>query len=266
MTESWLFPSHLSGDQLLQNRGLFWGENPFTCFLLKDGQPRFFEDHWQRISSSASYCFEGKFKADQFRQFILSKLNAVAGLNGLYYCRITFFETFEGELACHFLVKEFEQAETARLRVELSQKIKYGDYPNFVKLGRHSEFLHECKARECDDIIYLDPSGLLLESGRANIFWKSGKTVFTPSLIPGVLEGVTRKHLIKCLIQNKIEVVEGSFELSALQAADEVWLTNSLKGLHQVGQFGEHVYLEQDSIFNNVQRYFEDYCEGLLER
>jgi para-aminobenzoate synthetase/4-amino-4-deoxychorismate lyase len=73
--------------------------------------------------------------------------------------------------------------------------------------------------------------GTVLEGSRANIFIVRGRTVSTPPLDGEILPGVARCGLLEVADEYGIEVVEESFDLDALISADEVFLTNSLRGI-----------------------------------
>jgi para-aminobenzoate synthetase/4-amino-4-deoxychorismate lyase len=76
--------------------------------------------------------------------------------------------------------------------------------------------------------------GTVLEGSRANIFIVRGRTVTTPPLDGEILPGVARAGLLEVAAEYGIEVAEESFDLDALLSADEVFLTNSLRGIEPV--------------------------------
>lgn len=74
-----------------------------------------------------------------------------------------------------------------------------------------------------DDALFLS-EGVLLETATANIWWWRGGELYTPAPGPGVLPGVTRG-----LLEELEDVVEGSYGLEALLAADEAFTTSSIR-------------------------------------
>jgi para-aminobenzoate synthetase/4-amino-4-deoxychorismate lyase len=73
-----------------------------------------------------------------------------------------------------------------------------------------------------------------LEADRANVFAVRKGTVFTPPLDGRILPGVTRATVIELARAEGIEVFEGPIALADLQEADEVFLTNSIRGVELV--------------------------------
>ncbi len=77
-----------------------------------------------------------------------------------------------------------------------------------------------------DDALLVSADGIVLEAPTANVWWRSGERLFTPTLGLPILAGVTRAVVQELARQ---EVVEGVFPLEELLAADEVFLTASVR-------------------------------------
>lgn len=74
----------------------------------------------------------------------------------------------------------------------------------------------------------------VLEADRANVFAVHTGAVFTPPLDGRILPGVTRGTVIALARKEEIEVIEGPLDLEQLTASDEVFLTNSIRGIEAV--------------------------------
>jgi para-aminobenzoate synthetase/4-amino-4-deoxychorismate lyase len=77
-------------------------------------------------------------------------------------------------------------------------------------------------------------SGEVLEAGWANVFAVRGGTLFTPPLDGRILPGVTRATVGELARREGLEVVETSLTLDQLCAAEEAFLTNSIRGIESV--------------------------------
>lgn len=75
----------------------------------------------------------------------------------------------------------------------------------------------------------------VLEADRANVFAVRRGAVFTPPLDGRILPGVTRATTIELARAGGIEVVEGGLPLEELGSAEEIFLTNSIRGIEPVG-------------------------------
>lgn len=75
----------------------------------------------------------------------------------------------------------------------------------------------------------------VLEADRANVFAVRRGTVFTPPLDGRILPGVTRATTIELARAEGVEVVESALNLEELRQSEEVFLTNSIRGIELVG-------------------------------
>jgi branched-subunit amino acid aminotransferase/4-amino-4-deoxychorismate lyase len=81
-------------------------------------------------------------------------------------------------------------------------------------------------AAGADDALLVAHDGTVLEAPTANVWWREGERLLTPSLDLPILAGVTRALLLELADQ---ETVEGVFPLGRLLDADEVFLCASIR-------------------------------------
>ncbi|MBL0482130.1 aminodeoxychorismate lyase [Aeromonas veronii] len=89
----------------------------------------------------------------------------------------------------------------------------------------------ELVSRNAVEGIVLNSRGFLVEGVSANLFWRRGKTVFTPDLARGGVDGIMRRQVMAMLKQMSIELRVVEAPLESLWQAEEVWLTNTLMGV-----------------------------------
>jgi 4-amino-4-deoxychorismate lyase len=92
----------------------------------------------------------------------------------------------------------------------------------------------EARARGGDDAVFVSEDDLVLEGPVTNVWWRHGRTLFTPSLDLGILAGVTRDTLLELAPAKGYEVREGRFPLSELRASDEAFTSSSVRELMPV--------------------------------
>ncbi|KHE12847.1 4-amino-4-deoxychorismate lyase, partial [Aeromonas hydrophila] len=100
----------------------------------------------------------------------------------------------------------------------------------------------ELAARSGVEGIVLNSRGFLVEGVSANLFWRRGRTVFTPDLTHCGIDGIMRRHVMAMLKQMSIELRVVEAPLESLWQAEEVWLTNTLMGIVPVTGIGETQY------------------------
>ena len=77
-----------------------------------------------------------------------------------------------------------------------------------------------------DDALLVGDDGTVLEAPTANVWWREGDQLLTPSLDLPILAGVTRGLLLELA---EPETVEGVFPLARLLEADEVFICSSIR-------------------------------------
>jgi branched-chain amino acid aminotransferase len=91
--------------------------------------------------------------------------------------------------------------------------------------------------RGAGEAIFLNTAGRLCEGTGTNIFAVLGDTVVTPPLSSGALAGITRE-----LILEWWDVEERDLTLAEAQAADEVFITSSLRNVQSVDRWDGTVF------------------------
>jgi 4-amino-4-deoxychorismate lyase len=92
----------------------------------------------------------------------------------------------------------------------------------------------EARARGADDAVLVGLGGELLEAPTANLWWRIGDTLHTPSLDLGILAGITRAVLCDLAPGLNLKVLDGVFTAEALAAADEAFLSSSTREIMPV--------------------------------
>ena len=83
--------------------------------------------------------------------------------------------------------------------------------------------------RDADDALLVAADGTVLEAPTANVWWREHDRLLTPTLELPILAGVTRAALLELAPAAGYTVEEGSFPLARLLAAEEVFLSSSIR-------------------------------------
>ncbi|USG66005.1 aminodeoxychorismate lyase [Brevibacillus ruminantium] len=103
--------------------------------------------------------------------------------------------------------------------------------------------------------VFLTHDGHLAEGIVSNLFWIRDGQLCTPSTQTGILDGITRRHVLKLAAHLGIPVQEGFFPADALKLADEVFVTNSIQEIVPVAGVDEMDLLETDGRFTRALRF-----------
>jgi branched-chain amino acid aminotransferase len=107
--------------------------------------------------------------------------------------------------------------------LSLDPALKTGNYLNNILA------LREAVDAGADDAILLDLSGRVTEATTSNVFFVQRGVVVTPPLQLGMLEGVTRAVVIEVARGEGLMVREEPHGPEALAAADEVFVSSTLR-------------------------------------
>lgn len=107
-----------------------------------------------------------------------------------------------------------------------------------------------------DEALVLDSEGWVTECCAANLFWRKGKSVFTPRLDQAGVDGLMRRHIIGLLNQSAWQLSEINAPASALEEADEVFICNALMPLVPVRSIDGHAYASRE-----LYNYLISHCE-----
>ncbi|MBL9106231.1 MAG: aminotransferase class IV [Myxococcales bacterium] len=106
----------------------------------------------------------------------------------------------------------------------LDPALKTGNYLNSIQA------LRQAADGAAEDAILCNPQGHVAEGASSNVFMVQGGELLTPSLATGLLEGITRAIVLALARELGLAVREATILPDELRAADEVFLTSSIRG------------------------------------
>ena len=111
--------------------------------------------------------------------------------------------------------------------------LKVNNYLLYIMASRHAG------KNGFDDSMVLNTAGRLCEATSSNIFFISGKKIFTPALSEGCVAGVMRRHLTGLLPEWGYDVEETIIPKEMPEDMDEAFLTNAIRRIHPVASIGD---------------------------
>lgn len=238
----------------LLQRAAFYGDGLFETVRAFEGQVPFWPLHWERFSNGLKVLgFEvpSQWTADYFEKTIikLSPGNARVRLTvwrspgGLYLPTDNtpqFLVTAEplqsGSFEWLGAGLELCLCETVRLPVDSLSGIKSLNGARYVAAAR------EARAKGADDAIVLNTHGRVCEATGSNVIWLVGDIVFVPPHFDGQIKGTLSELLCTLLRKDGWEVREKPALVDDILGADELLLTNSIRGIRWVHKFEGKVF------------------------
>ncbi len=235
----------------VQNRSFRYGDGIFETIRCIEGQPLWLGYHLERLHRSAGILgitLPESLNNPQLHQSISLLLEKNGHIQGTRV-RLTFFRS-EGGLYTpennqgHYLI---ESQELNQHHYALNTKGLYLDvYPDEKKTAGFlssmkgtSAILYVMASRYArlhgwDDALILNEKGFVAEATSSNIFMVAENRLYTPATDQGGVEGVMKKVLMDIAAKNNLKVTECALTTNDLLKADEIFLSNTIKGIQWV--------------------------------
>jgi branched-subunit amino acid aminotransferase/4-amino-4-deoxychorismate lyase len=111
--------------------------------------------------------------------------------------------------------------------------------PNLAatRSARHSGF---------DEALLVTPHDVILEGPTFSVAWVRDGVLETPSLDLGILDSITRRHVLDLAVSAGIEIREGEFALDRLGSADEVMALSTIREVQPVSSVGKFRFTQTE--------------------
>ncbi len=216
----------------------FLREPPFALIETmrwENGSCPLLDRHLDRLGASAAY-FDFRWEEQRVRHEIEARGSQLSR-TGAWKLRCTLDRA--GELA--WSPPERIESQLMPLKVQVwPEPVRSGGRFLRHKTTRRALYdraFHQASAQGYADAVFLNERGMITEGAIHSIFARHGSRWRTPPLDAGVLPGVYRAHLLAAMPG----IEEASFSLDALLAADEVWLTNAVRGIRVLDAPGTQI-------------------------
>jgi branched-subunit amino acid aminotransferase/4-amino-4-deoxychorismate lyase len=94
----------------------------------------------------------------------------------------------------------------------------------------HADYLKRAHTMGADEMILTDKNGFVLEGTHTSLFWLKDGILQTPSLVLGILPGITRQRLLESA---PIRCEEGQYTVAEMLNAEAIYITNALIGIRR---------------------------------
>ena len=240
---------------LTRNRAFLYGDAVFETVKIMDSKVLFLEDHYFRLMSSMRVIrmeipmnFTMEYLEEQILTLAKSKNLAISSR-----ARITVYRNDGGyylpqDNTVSFLIS-VESLDTAFYSIDKKDYVVdlYTDFyiskqllssiktTNKIINITASIFANE---NGLDNCLLLNDSKNVIEALQGNLFMLKGNVLTTPPVSEGCLNGVMRKQILALArkIEN-LEVVEEVISPFDLQKADELFITNVIKGIQPITKY-----------------------------
>ena len=250
-----------SEDNLLtNNRGLLYGDSVFETVKILDGKILFAEDHYFRLMASMRIVrmeIPMNFTMEYFEAQILSLAKA-ENLEKSSRARVTIFRKEGGfylptdknisflisvsalENTVYSFEKDFYEVELYKDFIVTKHLLSTIKSSNRMINVTGSIFADE---NGYDNCLLINDDKNVIEALNGNLFMLMGNKLITPPISEGCLNGVMRKQVLALARKiESLEVMEEPISPFDLQKADELFVTNVIKGIQPVTKYRKKEY------------------------
>jgi branched-chain amino acid aminotransferase len=248
---------------LTNNRAFLYGDGVFETVKIINNKILFLEDHYFRLMASMRVVrmeIPMNFTMEYLEQQILM-LAENLGVATSARARITVYRNDGGYYlpktnSISFLINAtalentFYTIDSKEYEVDLykdfyvtKQLLSSIKTTNKILNTTASIYAHE---NGLDNCLLMNDSKNVIEALQGNIFMVQGNTLITPPVSEGCLNGVMRKQVLELAkkIEN-LEVLEAVVSPFELQKADELFLTNVIKGIQPITKYRKKGFANQ---------------------
>ena len=243
------------------NRGLAYGDSVFETIRVINGQVMFWEDHYFRLMASMRIMrmeipasFSPEFLEERIEELVEANdlKNSPARIRftvfrkeGGYYTpatrEIDYIITVSPLKNAFYLLNE----EDYEIELFKDHYITSGLLATIKSNNRAVNVLGSIYASENDykNCLLLNEKKSVVEALNGNLFVVKGKTIKTPPLTDGALNGITRKKLLEVLKElPEYTLEEASVSPFELQKADELFITNVVVGIQPITKYRKKIF------------------------
>ena len=244
-----------------ENRGFKYGDALFESVRFVAGTIFFWEDHYFRLMASMRI-LRMEIPMEFTLEFLESEIKRTVQKNGLedgpVRVRITVFRNDGGlynplSNNVSYLIEadamdaSFYLLNDGPYEVELF-KDYYVNKDMLSNLKTTNKILNVvasvfAKENGYNNCLLINNDKQVVEGINGNLFIVNGKTIKTPPLQDGCLNGIARKKVMDVIeASEELELAESSISPFELQKADEMFLTNSIQGIVAISKYRKKEY------------------------
>ncbi|MER3410326.1 MAG: 4-amino-4-deoxychorismate lyase [Thermoleophilia bacterium] len=225
------------------DEGFLRGRGVFETVRVYRGRPFRLDDHLARLSQSAERLGLRQPQKAELQDLVAQAVEAAGAGEAMLRVYLTPGREGSGTPLALALVAslppDLEQMRSRGLRLaSVALGVEPGTWPlggiKSTSYAVNMLALDEARRRGADDAVFLALGGILLEGPTTNVWWRRGRTLFTPALDLGILAGVTRAVVMEAASGLGYEVREGAFPLEELLSAEEAFTSSSVREIMPV--------------------------------
>ena len=250
------------------DRGFLFGDAIYEVIASYNNKPFKIEDHLDRLFINLK---DIKISINYSRQEVKNILESVIEKNDLSN-QIIYLQISRGHedirdhipgpspsptiFVCSFPLKNIPNAQMTAIKASLKKDFRWRK-SNIKSTSLLANVMYKIQASEENFFeIILQENGYITEGAVSNVFCVKNNEVKTPSLENNILPGITRSVIIDIVNKIGIKITESKISVEDFMNSDEIWITNTTKGILLVSEIDEVQVSNSDNVYSMVLKKF----------
>jgi branched-chain amino acid aminotransferase len=250
------------------NRAFLYGDLIFETMYAADDRILFFNDHIQRLKNGMQVLqyeipsffdlHPEQLESDILRLLFQNKIFGHARIrlnvfrkNGGYYTpetnEVNYLVTADSVAGSNYVLNKqglkTEIFKQIRKPINIFSPYKISNALLYTMSGIYN------KSNQIDESFILNETGNIIESTSSNVFIVNNDILISPPITEGCIDGVMRKNIILTAKKSGITIFERAILQEDLLNAEEIFLSNVIKGIRWVVAFKQRRYYKKMSEF-----------------
>ncbi|NNE56331.1 MAG: 4-amino-4-deoxychorismate lyase [Flavobacteriales bacterium] len=252
---------------IVENRAFHFGDGFFESIRVVNGRIVFFQNHYQRILDTCK-ALRIDIPPELTPDSLEEEINLLVSTNEIAQggrVRLTIFRKSTGYYLpqsnqMDYVIEAYpiednffklnEQGCTVDIYPDVRKDVNMFSMYKTLNCSLYIMASMYANERGIDDSLIQNNRGTIIEGTSTNLFLVSNGVLYTPSLDEGCIAGTMRMNIINIALENEIKVYECSLNPQNLLVADEIFLSNAIKGIEWISSY-------------RTKRYFNDMSKEL---
>ncbi len=250
-----------------QNRAFRYGDGLFESFRAFGQEIPFFKAHFNRLLSGMKL-LQMDMPITFTETFIFNEIQHLLRVNKFFKSAVIRFSVFRNDggkflpktNTVSYLIETTSSNESAYV---LNNKgLTIGVFSDFPKVATPFSWFKSANAQiyiaaalsahsaGMDDVLLVNEKNEIMEATSSNVFFVRENYLFTPSLDSGIVQGIMRQKVIEVALKNNFIVYdEVAINEQEIGTFDEIFLTNSVKGIQWISAYKSHRFFKKTAKF-----------------
>jgi 4-amino-4-deoxychorismate lyase len=236
-------------EKLIFDKNIAFGLTAFETLYFFDYKVEYIREHYYRMKRACKvFKIEFGYNLNVFENMI--NRFVFDNSNGDGVLKIAAVDS-----GLHMKIREFgynaeKYKEGFRLIVSKSIRDKNNIFVYFKTFNYGINYVEDTRAKNkgYDSSLHLNQDGYICETAYSNIFFVKDRTLFTPSIKNGILNGVIRSKVMKRSDAIGYKVEKADIKLDQVHEFEECFLTNSVAGVCSVSSINQIEFTNRDFV------------------